>query len=72
MNFAELVADGRCPNKNCDLGGDIEEKATHYDGNGHVIISWECNCGTCWDIEYKPIQVKVTDKPKNYIQNEEE
>jgi len=44
MNFAELVADGRCPNKNCDLGGDIEEKATHYDGNGHVIISWECNC----------------------------
>lgn len=70
--LTKLVANGRCPNANCDLDGDIQETETTYSDEGWVSIGWECDCGAEWHINYQPCSVVIDVKPNNYKQIEEE
>jgi len=70
--LTEMLADGMCPNANCDLGGDIELTATDYDGCGNIVMRYKCDCGCKWKIILEPVSSSVYHKPKNYQQIESE
>lgn len=59
------IADGKCPNKNCQLDGDIEEKQISYESDGIVKITFECHdCDTEFTITYLPQSVDIKEGKK--------
>jgi lysyl-tRNA synthetase class I len=60
------VADGYCPNANCDLDGDIEQIKTEYEHNGEMTVHYKCSCGTKWYLKYEAYAINVFTQPDNF------
>lgn len=66
--FTRRVADGECPNSNCDKGGDVEEISQDFSDFGDLSIVYKCDCGTVWKLNFSVTECIVQQKPKGYKQ----